>query len=68
MVFAIYFDLADAPGMYVVRSWNTHGFGAQDEGKSTTWAGARALIPPKFIRLGRSDHDADKIIETWVRQ
>ena len=63
--YVIYDHPRDYPGEFVVRRWEL-GKPRELLGSANTLQGARKLLPPGLVNLGRYEQDDPFIVEVWV--
>ncbi len=68
--YCIYWDPSDYPKRFVVRRWSINEDGEPIPDPEcivrTRLTGARKVIPPGFVRIGRDKRDDKTIVEVWI--
>lgn len=64
-LYVIYDHPRDYPGEFVVRGWELEK-PRELLGSANTLEGARKLLPPGLVNLGRYEQDDPFIVEVWV--
>lgn len=70
MMYTVYENPTDFPGLFVVRRWFVTGaaIGAERQpfAVGSSLADVRRHLPRGLYRTPRSEHDEPQIVETWL--